>query len=149
MVFDSLENASQYFSLNTQFEQAFTYLQKQELKNLSVGKYEIDGDNIFAIVVKEVGRGKDKALLETHEQYIDIQLMVSGIDNMGWRDKATCEKPTMDYDKNKDVQLFSDKPDIWIETKPGKFAIFFPEDAHMPMISDNLLHKIVVKVKVE
>ncbi|MGC8779540.1 MAG: YhcH/YjgK/YiaL family protein [Anaerolineae bacterium] len=30
---------------------------------------------------------------------------------------------------------------------PGEFAIFFPDDAHLPMISDGELHKVVMKVR--
>jgi beta-galactosidase beta subunit len=31
---------------------------------------------------------------------------------------------------------------------PGEFAIYFPEDAHLPLISDGELQKVVLKVPV-
>ena len=44
--------------------------------------------------------------------------------------------------------LFTDQPTAWTAVGPGEFAIFFPEDAHLPLISDGELHKVVVKVQV-
>ena len=93
------------------------------------------------------GRKKEDALLETHEKYIDIQLVLAGTDNMGWKPKLLCKNPAGEFDPEKDVQFFKDNPDSWLETKSGAFAIFFPEDAHMPLIASGMLHKVVVKVK--
>jgi YhcH/YjgK/YiaL family protein len=47
-----------------------------------------------------------------------------------------------------DMQFFTDEPDAWIATKSGTFVIFFPEDAHLPLISSGQIHKVVVKVAV-
>ena len=47
------------------------------------------------------------------------------------------------------INCAHDEPDAWLATKSGAFAIFFPEDAHMPLISAGQLHKVVVKVAVE
>lgn len=148
MILDTVENLPQYFSINKGFEKVYAFIQQQNIAELSVGKYEIDGDNVFAIVAKEKGRSKQEALLETHENYIDIQLVLDGIDEMGWSPKTECKNIKMKYDAEKDVQLYSDEPNAWIKTTAGKFVIFVPQDAHMPMVSDKVLHKIVFKVKV-
>ncbi len=111
--------------------------------------YEIDGDRVYAMVTKDHGRKKENALLETHEKYIDIQLVLAGTDNMGWKPKSSCNRPTGEYTKESDAQFFSDEPNIWLSVREGAFAIFFPEDAHMPMISSSQLHKVVVKVAVD
>ena len=39
------------------------------------------------MVTKDPGRKKEDALLETHEKYIDIQLVLTGTDDMGWKTK--------------------------------------------------------------
>lgn len=149
MVLDLLDNVSQYTKLNKRFDMAIDFLLRPDIKELSLNKYEIDGDRIFAMVYKGSGRKKEDALLEVHKKYIDIQLVLSGTDNMGWRSNAFCEHPTMEYDSERDVQLFSDQPNVWLQCHEGVFAIFFPEDAHMPTISDGELHKIIVKVAVD
>lgn len=146
MILDVLENARRYCALNEGFAKAFEFLERPDLQKLPEGKYEIDGDRIYAMVSKEPGRKKEDALLETHEKYIDIQLILAGTDTMGWKPKSLCKQPTQEYDQKSDIQFFADKPDAWLATESGAFAIFFPEDAHMPLISPEQIHKVIVKV---
>jgi len=148
MVLDVLENAQRYLFLNKGFAKAFEFLMRPDLKELPVNKYDIDGDSVYAMVAKDHGRKKEDALLETHEKYIDIQLVWAGTDNMGWKPKSSCNQPSKEYDEETDVQFFEDKPDVWLSTVRGTFAIFFPEDAHMPLISSGRPHKVIVKVAV-
>ena len=148
MILDVLENAHRYLALNKGFSRAFDFLLRSDLKELPVGKYEIDADRVYAIVYKELGREKEDALLETHEKYIDIQLVMAGTDDMGWKSKSLCKQPTGRYDQKTDEQLFADESDAWLSANSGAFAIFFPEDAHMPLISSGQIHKVVVKVAV-
>jgi biofilm protein TabA len=146
MILDILENSYQYCAINKGFEKAFNFLIRPDLKQLPVDKYEIDGDRVYAMVSKDYGRKKEDALLETHDKFIDIQLVLEGTDNMGWKPKTSCIKPSSEYNKETDTQFFEDDPDTWVTTKSGSFAIFFPDDAHMPLISSGRLHKVVVKV---
>jgi len=88
------------------------------------------------------------ALLETHEKYIDIQLVLAGTDDIGWKPKSLCKQPTGESDQESDLQFFEDKPNTWLSIESGEFAIFFSEDAHMPLISSGQIHKIVVKISV-
>ena len=124
------------------------FLLRPDLKELPIGKYEIDGERVYAMVSKDFGRKKEVASLETHEKYIDIQVVLEGTDTMGWKPKTLCKNPTGVYDVDEDIQYFADEPDAWIATKNGSFVIFFPEDAHMPLISSGQLHKVVVKIAV-
>jgi len=148
MILDVLENTPRYLALNEGFTKAFEFLLRPDLKELPVAKYEIDGDHVYAMVSKDYGRKKEDALLETHEKYVDIQLVLAGTDDMGWKPKSSCKKPSGEYDQKTDMQFFADEPDAWVSTKSGAFVIFFPEDAHMPLISSGQIHKVVVKVAV-
>jgi YhcH/YjgK/YiaL family protein len=146
MILDVLENAHRYLVLHEEFAKAFDFLLRPDLKEQPAGKYEIDAGRVYAIVSKELGRKKEDALLETHEKYIDIQLVLAGTDDMGWKPKSLCKQPAGEYDQKNDEQIFADEPDVWISTVSGAFVIFFPEDAHMPLISSGQIHKVVVKV---
>jgi YhcH/YjgK/YiaL family protein len=148
MILDVLENAYRYLALNKGFAKAIEFLLRPDLKELPVGKYEIDSDRVYATLSKDPGRKKEDALLETHEKYIDIQLVLAGTDDMGWKPRSSCKQPSGEYDQTRDMQFFADEPEAWLSTKSGSFAIFFPEDAHMPLISSGQLHKVVVKVAV-
>ncbi len=148
MILDVLENAHRYLALHKRFAKAFDFLLRPDLKELPVGKYEIDGKSVYAMVSKAAGRRKGDALLETHEKYIDIQLVLSGTDDMGWKPRSLCKHSFGEYDQKTDEQIFTDEPDAWISTQSGAFVIFFPEDAHMPLISSSQIHKVIVKVAV-
>ena len=148
MILDVLENVHRYTALHPLFAQAFQFLARPDLKELPLGKYEIEGDRLFAIVAKEPGRTKEEAVLEAHRKYIDIQFLLDGIDTMGWKAKSRCIQPIREYDPTADEQCFSDTPEDWVAVHPSAFVIFFPEDAHAPLVSPRVLHKVVVKVAV-
>jgi len=146
MILDVLENAHRYLVMHKGFAKAFEFLLRPDLQELPVGEYEIDGERVYAIVSKDPGRKRDEALLETHEKYIDIQLVLAGTDDMGWKPKLLCKQPSGEYAHQSDLQFFTDKPAAWLSVESGAFAIFFPEDAHMPLISAEKIHKVVVKI---
>ncbi len=149
MILDIPENAHQYSFLHKDFVKAFEFLARADLKKLPTNTYEIDGDRVYAIVAIETGRKKEESLLEIHKKYIDIQYILDGTDNMGWKPKAACRTPSGEYDAETDLQFFADEPDAWLPVKSGSFVIFFPEDAHMPLISKEQLHKVIVKIAVD
>ena len=149
MILDTFENGSRYFGVNEGFRTAFEFLSHVDPKGLSPGRTGIEGDRLFAIVSKGRGRGRREARLEAHARYIDIQYVVSGIDMMGWKPVAACKRPAGQFDSEKDIGFFDDDPEAWIAVHSGAFAIFFPEDAHMPLLSAGEIHKIVVKVAVD
>jgi biofilm protein TabA len=146
MILDVLENAQRYTVMNEGFAKAMAFLLRPDLKQLPVGKYEIDGERIYAMVSADSGQKRTDALLETHQKYIDIQLILAGTDDIGWKPKSMCTQPSGEYDHKSDLQFFRDQPNTWLSMVSGEFAIFFPEDAHMPLISSGRIHKVVVKV---
>lgn len=148
MILDRLENAKRYLALSPHFPKAFEFLRRHNLAELPLERFVIDGDRVYATAMKGPGKPQEAAHLEAHRKYIDIQVVLSGTDEMGWKNKGTCKIPHGDYDPQKEVEFFADTPDAWVAVGPGAFTIFFPEDAHAPMIGRGELHKIVVKVAV-
>lgn len=149
MILDIIENAPRYSVLHEGFPKAIAFLLHPGLKELAVGKYAIDGERVYAMVSQDIGLKKEEALLETHKKYIDIQLILEGTDDIGWKPKSLCKQPSGEYDHKSDLQFFTDKPNTWLSIGSGQFAIFFPEDAHMPLISSAQIHKVVVKIAVK
>jgi YhcH/YjgK/YiaL family protein len=146
MILDRIENAERYSSLNPAFAAAFKFLRQKGVESLSPGRHEIDGQRLYAVVVKDKGRRREEAKLETHRKYVDIQFVVSGTEEMGWKALKSCGKPSVPYVADKDIEFFACKPDSWVTVGPGNFAIYFPEDAHAPSVSTDVVHKVIVKV---
>ena len=148
MILDYLDNGERYGGLHPGFRAAFEFLKRKDLADLSSGRHPIDGERLYALVVQQDGRDRDKAKLEIHRRYIDIQFTVTGADDIGWKPAAHCLSCDQEYNDEKDIAFFSDEPDVWMTTLPGAFAIFFPEDAHAPLGGTGPIHKVVVKIAV-
>lgn len=146
MILDNLDRADCYVALHPLFAQAFAWLRSADLAALAPGRHAIDGERLFAIVEACPGRTREEAKLECHRRYIDIQLVCEGVDAMGWRPLAACALPRTDYDAARDIRFFDDEPASWIATPAGAFCLFFPDDAHAPLVSAGFIRKVVVKI---
>ena len=145
MVLDQLANASRYASMHPRFARAFEFL--AALGPLPAGRQDLDGDRLYVLVQDENGRGHKGARLEAHRKYIDIQLTLEGIEEIGWSPLAAC-RPAAGFDQEKDSGFFDDRPHVWLTLPPGHFAIFLPTDAHAPLGGLGRCQKAVVKVEV-
>ena len=149
MILSTLSQSSRYATLHPLFPRAFEYIWKTELLSLAPGRYPIVGEDLFAIVEHVPGRTRAEAKLECHRRYIDIQLVLDGMDEMGWKALADCTQPVSDYSAEKDIRFFHDAPSSWIDTPPGAFCIFFPEDAHAPLVGEGIIRKVIFKIAAE
>jgi len=146
MILDSLENSARYECLNPRFKQAFDFLKTTDLVNLPLGIMELDGKNLYANVQEIEGKTPDVALVETHEKYIDIQIPVSGIEEMGWIARENLKQIVSKYSAEKDMTLYADKTSNLICVHPSEFAVFFPDDGHQPGLGEGKWKKIIIKV---
>lgn len=148
MVIDTLNNATRYESLHPLFKKAFDYMRQTELLNTAVGIYNVEEHRVRAIVSEAPGKKQETALekFECHNRFIDIQYVVSGAEQIGWKPRQDCKTPNGEYNPEKDVQFFSDAPDMYFTLHPRQFVIFFPEDVHAPMIGDGEIKKLVMKI---
>jgi biofilm protein TabA len=149
IIISKLQHAERFFRMHPAFEKAFTFLRRNDLAELPADRYEIDGDRLFCMISKGPGRTRAEAKLEAHRKYIDIQYVIAGTDEMGWKPTAKCKKIDTEYDADKDIMFFKDQPDSWTKVPAGSFVIFFPQDAHAPLVSEGEIHKAVLKVAVE
>lgn len=146
MILDRLENSDCYRSLHPLFGKIFDYLKRTDGQALKVGR--IDFPDGFYINVDEVAlRPKEEALLEVHDKYIDIQLPITQSEEVGWKSRQACLS-LKSSSEERDISFFSDSPDSYFRLEPGSFAIFFPQDAHAPIIGRGKTRKVVVKVPV-
>ena len=148
MILDNIQNCKKYEGLNKNFQKAFDFLKREDLDSLALGNYEINGEEVFAMVQEYETKDLENAKYEAHKKYIDIQYMLRGAENMGYSsiDKLKISTP---YNEEKDCMFLEGETKlIKIDTKD--FFVLFPEDAHMPgmLINEkNKVKKVVVKVR--
>jgi YhcH/YjgK/YiaL family protein len=149
IIINKLQHAERYFNMHPSFEKAFAFLRRDDLAELPAEKYQIDGERLFCMISKGPGRSRSEAKLEAHRKYIDIQYIIAGTDEMGFKPTADCKVVDTEYDADKDIMFFKDKPESWTPVPAGSFVIFFPQDAHAPLVSEGEIHKAVLKIAVE
>lgn len=137
-----------YKKAHPRFEAAFEALKKLIADGAEVGKYEIDGKNIYAMVQEYDTKPVAEKKFEIHKDYIDIQYIISGNELMGYESIDKLE-PMGDY--KPDAQLFFMNGEYdKIFLGDSQFAVFFPEEPHAPGVAvDDIpspVKKIVVKV---
>src|SRR5574340_262268 len=112
MIFSALSQSSRYAALHPLFPRVFEYMRNTDLLALAPGRYPIVEKQLFVIVENVPGRAREAAKLEVHRRYIDIQLVLGGVDEMGWKPLADCAQPVSDY--KEDIQFFHDAAATWI-----------------------------------
>ena len=151
MISDTLSQRQRYTGLSPRFAAAFEYLVHLPV-NHPAGRYEIDGDNIFALVQSYQTQPLSSAKVETHRQYIDIQFIQSGRETMLWSPLDPQMDVTQPYAAVKDVIFYATPPNMTpINFGPGQFVIFFPTDCHAGGLECGGLsevRKVVMKVRV-
>jgi YhcH/YjgK/YiaL family protein len=148
MILDSLKNYRMYKNLHPRFEKAFDYLESNNLRELPLGKIELEGSDLVINVVDITGKSESAARMETHNKFIDIQIPIGAIETMGWKSKCNLTQISEAYNAEKDITFYADKATSFINVEPFDFAVFFPEDGHQPGIGKGVYRKIIVKVRV-
>lgn len=148
MVLDSLSNSAKYEGLHPAFKQAFDFIKSTDFSKLEPGKIELNGKDLFINFAEPTGKKADEAKMETHNEYIDIQVPYTAVETMGWIPTCELKEPMGEYNAEKDITFFKDKATAFVDVHPGQFAIFFPEDGHQPGIAEGVFRKIIVKVKI-
>jgi YhcH/YjgK/YiaL family protein len=145
MIIDKLENLGLYASINPLFEKAFNFLKLTDLESAETGKLYLQDKDLWVNITVSQPKTQEQARLETHNDYIDIQIPLSHTERMGYTPRTAL--PEAEYNAEKDITFYPGAAESYIDVKPGMFAIFFPQDGHAPAITDTPLKKVIVKVK--
>ena len=152
MIIDHLEHQAQY-PFGRLWDTAFEFL-KTVTPETACGKYPLEGDALIAIVDGYETKPRNSAKLETHRKYADIQIMISGEEahEIFPEEGLTVSTP---YIPERDVEFYQipKESGIRLVMRPGDFAVYFPQDAHMPCLmtgsAPQLIKKVVFKIVVD
>lgn len=147
MIVTNLNNTERIEALHPLFKKLFDYVKTNDILNTPCGRIDIDGDNLYINNVNPECIPAEKQVLEVHRDYIDVQILFEGKETIGWKALEDSKEEVKPYEKEGDCALYSDTPTTWINLVPGQIAIFFPEDAHAPVIGEGKIRKMIGKVK--
>jgi len=150
MIFDRLSNIELYKGLSNDIYVGLTYL--QQLKpDIEIGVYQIT-PRVKAIVSKYETKVKNGFGYEAHRKNIDIQYLLKGEERIACYPVEKLIESTP-YSEEKDAAFYAADDVKAQEMIIGNsyFAIFFPQDGHMPQLcvdEPQMIKKVVVKVAV-
>jgi len=151
MILDRIENWNKYPVLADK-KIILEFLQPLK-SDMTDGEYKLLGDDIFARVMTYRTRTAQEGILESHRTYADIQIVLKGEEAVEWWPVQELGEKAA-YDAVKDV-IFYHHPSLVTARfilKPGMFAVFFSQDAHMTsLITDagaGEVKKVVVKLRI-
>lgn len=115
------------------------------------GHYEIS-ENAYANIDEYETRAESLCTFEAHKKYIDIQMVLSGKENLKYvnTDFLSIKE---EYNEKQDVMFFNTADSDTVVLTPFKFAFVMPHEAHKPQVAFNSnpskVKKVVVKILAE
>jgi YhcH/YjgK/YiaL family protein len=105
---------------------------------------------MYYLVQKYETKTESEGYFEAHRKFIDLQDIVSGKERHGYAPLSFL-KQRDPYNEEKDLVIYDGKGSF-LTLDEGFFAIYFPEDGHMPNIRTGTdpekMVKVVVKIPV-
>lgn len=148
MITDTITNAARYAALHPDFAEAIHLLQTLDFAALPDGQVPCKNPNIRLFVGSEPMRSKAEAKPEAHLKHIDIQVPINGSEIYGWIDAGSL-KNGLGYNEARDIEFFACECETWLTVDVGGFALFFPNDAHAPLVGNEpTIRKAVFKIRV-
>ena len=128
MIVSRLENSSRIESLHPLFKQLFDYVKTHDLLNAPLGRIELDGDNLFINNVNPECVPADKQVLEMHRDYIDVHILLTGQETIGWKAVETLEHQAQAYQKEGEtVRFIAIDPPCLPPYNPVSLPSFIPK----------------------
>ena len=134
-----------------QWKAVYEFIKTSDFSTLSVGRHQIVPDGAYANVLEY--ETKTDCMFEAHRDFIDVQIIVRGQENICVANLEDAVDCTMDYDKSQDVVFYSSANNIRsYDADANGWFIFFPSDLHRPGYARNdtpsPVRKVVVKIPV-
>ncbi len=151
MIIGHISNRAYWDKLPSALQKTLAHLAKAETKALPVGRYEIDGDDIFFMVSEYETKAPSDLKAETHSEYIDIQFLAEGRELIGWAQKE--EGYPYEYldEKGNDAIFYASVPnESFVLLGTDCYAVLTENDIHRPCCQVEAsapVKKIVAKVR--
>ena len=149
MIYTKRKNLERYLGQSESLDTAIRYLLSADLRQLTKGRNEIDGDKAFVNRFDYQTMTAEQAIWEGHIQYGDIHVLLSGQEQIGVTNvdmlTETVRKPEEDF------VGFEGDVQSWFPMTTEDILIVYPEDIHKVKVIQGescLVEKACFKFKV-
>jgi YhcH/YjgK/YiaL family protein len=147
VILDCIEHWKQYIWPNPRFAAGLEFIQTLQA-TAPEGRYDLDGENLYAMVQTYETRPREGHKFEAHRVYADIQCLLAGEEAILW---APTRGLTVVQPYEPDIEFYALDPGATeLVLIPGRFCVLFPQDAHAPCTTHrapSAVRKAVVKVR--
>ena len=149
MIFGSIRNADRYARIEP-LGKVLQLLKDYSPADFLGEKRVIDGERLFLLHAAYETEPVELGLMEAHRKYADVMLMLEGEEAIYVKPTQELAELTKEYDPACDALLAKvDADAAKIVLAPGRFVVFFPEDAHCPaccVTEPRQVKKVIAKV---
>ena len=152
MITSPLAKLGRYRGLNANLDKALAWLEAGGWEELPVGRKDIDGEKVYVLIQSYETKQPEAARYESHRDYLDIQLLISGREIIEVRNREGL-KVAVPYQP--DIEFYETpepNPCYSMSIGPGDALVFFPEDAHRPQLApggeSSRVRKLVLKIAI-
>ncbi len=148
MIYDDIKNIGIYKGMHDRLDKALDFLKDLDVEKLTPGKFELDGSDLFYMVQDYETIPEENGKYESHNNYMDIQLLVSGSEIIRCTPYVNPEV-TVEYSREKDIEFYKLDKGYDFNLIPGRFVILMPKELHAPKIMESSIQnvrKVVIKI---
>lgn len=131
-------------------QRGIAYIASINLAALASGKYELEGNLMFALVQETVTLPAIEQRPESHETYMDIQYLANGEEKIGFVRHSSGYRVAENKLDSSDIVFYEHiENESELILQPGMFAVFAPSDIHRPCCSVNeagSIKKVIIKI---
>lgn len=146
MIYDTAKNLKLYDGFNPAFGKIAEFIEKNDIKNLECGSYDVAEGIKVSISEYEPATGGD---YEAHRDFHDLQFAITGEEAI---DVLPIEFARNSTGYKPDIEFFTEQTAAAtrIALTEGTFVFLAPGDTHKPCIkmSTDKIKKAVFKIKI-
>ena len=148
MIYGKLCETARYRGMSKLLDRGFDFLQSADLSALSLGKTEIQGDDLYCnhFTYTTAALSPD-SLFEAHTRYLDLHIVLSGRERVGLTPVEALEEVEIRADE--DSVLYRGAPQNTLTLEEGWFLLVFPGEGHLPKLiaeAPENIDKLVMKI---
>ena len=132
------------------FSRAMAFIEGCDLATIEPGRYQIDGENIYALIQRATTESAASRPFEIHNNYIDIQVLIEGREMQGFHPMPPICAPIKDEMEKNDFAWYPHPEGAqYLTLTPMQYVIYLPGEQHSPNCAvqePESIFKIVLKI---
>lgn len=135
MIYIKRDQLNRYKGISKAMDTAIDYLAEKDLSELTMGRNDVDGDQVYINRFDYTTMPEAEAAWEGHKYYADIHVVLEGEEKIGVTNASSLKAGV--YEEAGDFIPYEGPVDSWVTMRPGDILVVFPEDVHMVKVQLN------------